>query len=98
MPEVVTDHSTAPGAMKRPTDKAWVNRHLASGILHLASGIRLLASGHYEEETMLPGEFEYHRAGSVDEAIQLIGQYGDDGKFIAGGHSLLPLMKLRLAE
>lgn len=47
---------------------------------------------------MLPGEFEYHRAGSVDEAIQLIGQYGDEGKFIAGGHSLLPLMKLRLAE
>ncbi|HEY7908439.1 MAG TPA: xanthine dehydrogenase family protein subunit M [Thermomicrobiales bacterium] len=47
---------------------------------------------------MLPGEFEYHRAGSVDEAIKLIAQYGDDGKFIAGGHSLLPLMKLRLAE
>jgi len=47
---------------------------------------------------MLPGEFEYHRASSVDEAIKLIGQYGDDGKFIAGGHSLLPLMKLRLAE
>ncbi|MGI8856167.1 MAG: FAD binding domain-containing protein [Thermomicrobiales bacterium] len=47
---------------------------------------------------MLPGEFEYHRAGSVDEAIKLIGQYGDDGKFIAGGHSLLPLMKLRLSE
>lgn len=47
---------------------------------------------------MLPGEFEYHRASSVDEAISLIGQYGDDGKFIAGGHSLLPLMKLRLAE
>lgn len=47
---------------------------------------------------MLPGEFEYHRAGSVDEAIKLIGQYGDEGKFIAGGHSLLPLMKLRLAE
>jgi carbon-monoxide dehydrogenase medium subunit len=47
---------------------------------------------------MLPGEFEYHRAGSVDEALNLIQEYGDDGKFIAGGHSLLPLMKLRLAE
>ncbi len=47
---------------------------------------------------MLPGEFEYHRAGSVDEALQLMQQYGDDAKFIAGGHSLLPLMKLRLAE
>lgn len=47
---------------------------------------------------MLPGEFEYHKASSVDEAVSLIGQYGGDGKFIAGGHSLLPLMKLRLAE
>src|SRR5262249_48640409 len=47
---------------------------------------------------MLPGEFEYHRAGSVEEALKLIQEYGDDGKFIAGGHSLLPLMKLRLAE
>ena len=47
---------------------------------------------------MLPGEFEYHRASSVDEAIQLMQQHGDDAKFIAGGHSLLPLMKLRLAE
>ncbi len=47
---------------------------------------------------MLPGEFEYHRATSVDEALQMMQQYGDDAKFIAGGHSLLPLMKLRLAE
>jgi carbon-monoxide dehydrogenase medium subunit len=47
---------------------------------------------------MLPGEFEYHRANSVDEALQMMQQYGDDAKFIAGGHSLLPLMKLRLAE
>lgn len=47
---------------------------------------------------MLPSEFEYHRAGSVDEAIQMMQKYGDDAKFIAGGHSLLPLMKLRLAE
>ncbi len=47
---------------------------------------------------MLPGEFEFHQAGSVDEALQLLGQYGDEGKLIAGGHSLIPLMKLRLAE
>ncbi|MDQ2784068.1 MAG: xanthine dehydrogenase family protein subunit M [Chloroflexota bacterium] len=47
---------------------------------------------------MLPGEFEYHRAGSVDEAIKMMQECGGDGKFIAGGHSLLPLMKLRLAE
>jgi len=47
---------------------------------------------------VLPGEFEFHRAGSVEEALQLMGQYGEEGKIIAGGHSLIPLMKLRLAE
>lgn len=47
---------------------------------------------------MIPAAFDYVRAGSVDEAISLIGEHGDDAKFIAGGHSLLPLMKLRLAQ
>lgn len=47
---------------------------------------------------MIPAAFEYVRAGSAEEAISLIGQYGEDAKFLAGGHSLLPLMKLRLAQ
>ena len=47
---------------------------------------------------MIPAAFDYVRAGSVDEAISLIGEHGEDAKFIAGGHSLLPLMKLRLAQ
>ena len=47
---------------------------------------------------MIPAQFEYVRAGSAEEAISLIGQHGEDAKFIAGGHSLLPLMKLRLAQ
>ncbi|NDG76816.1 MAG: xanthine dehydrogenase family protein subunit M, partial [Acidimicrobiia bacterium] len=47
---------------------------------------------------MIPAPFEYKRAGSAEEAISLIGQYGDDAKFLAGGHSLIPLMKLRLAQ
>lgn len=47
---------------------------------------------------MLPGDFEYHKATTVDEALGLMGQYGDEAKIIAGGHSLIPLMKLRLAE
>jgi carbon-monoxide dehydrogenase medium subunit len=47
---------------------------------------------------MYPNPFEYHRAGSVDEAITLLQQLGDDAKLIAGGHSLLPTMKLRLAN
>src|SRR5215831_246021 len=47
---------------------------------------------------MYPVPFEYHRAGSVQEAVELLARYGDEAKLVAGGHSLLPLMKLRLAE
>jgi carbon-monoxide dehydrogenase medium subunit len=47
---------------------------------------------------VIPAAFEYVRAGSAEEAISLIGEHGDDAKFLAGGHSLLPLMKLRLAQ
>jgi carbon-monoxide dehydrogenase medium subunit len=47
---------------------------------------------------MYPVPFEYHRAGSVDEAVALLARYGESGRLLAGGHSLLPLMKLRLAE
>ena len=47
---------------------------------------------------MIPAAFDYVRAGSAEEAISLIGQHGDEAKFLAGGHSLLPMMKLRLAR
>jgi|TARA_B110000238_G_scaffold189432_1_gene221529 carbon-monoxide dehydrogenase medium subunit len=47
---------------------------------------------------VIPAQFDYVRAESAEEAISLIGQHGDEAKFIAGGHSLLPLMKLRLAQ
>jgi len=47
---------------------------------------------------VIPAAFDYVRAGSAEEAISLIGQHGDEAKFLAGGHSLLPLMKLRLAS
>ena len=46
---------------------------------------------------MIPSSFTYQRAGSVEEALSLASEHGDDAKFLAGGHSLLPLMKLRLA-
>jgi aerobic carbon-monoxide dehydrogenase medium subunit len=46
---------------------------------------------------MIPSAFEYRRAATVDEALGLLTTYGDDAKLLAGGHSLLPLMKLRLA-
>ena len=47
---------------------------------------------------MIPAAFDYVRAGSAEEAISLIGEHGEDAKFLAGGHSLLPIMKLRLAS
>ena len=47
---------------------------------------------------MYPSEFEYHRAASVKEALGLIQQYGEEAKLISGGHSLLPILKLRLAQ
>jgi carbon-monoxide dehydrogenase medium subunit len=47
---------------------------------------------------MIPAAFDYVRAGSAEEAVALLGQYGEDAKLLAGGHSLLPLMKLRLAS
>ncbi len=46
---------------------------------------------------MIPAPFDYQRAASVDEAIGLLSEHGDEAKLLAGGHSLLPLMKLRLA-
>lgn len=46
----------------------------------------------------VPAAFDYHTATSVDEAIALLQQYGDDAKLLAGGHSLIPTMKLRLAQ
>ena len=46
---------------------------------------------------MFPANFDYYRADSVDAAIALMGEH-PDGKLLAGGHSLLPMMKLRLAQ
>ncbi len=46
---------------------------------------------------MIPAAFDYKRASTLDEALSLLSEGGEDAKLIAGGHSLLPLMKLRLA-
>ena len=46
---------------------------------------------------MIPESFEYHAPKNLAEATRLVGQFGADGKLLAGGHSLIPLMKLRLA-
>ncbi len=46
---------------------------------------------------MIPVAFDYERAESVDHALALLAEHGDEAKLLAGGHSLLPLMKYRLA-
>jgi len=47
---------------------------------------------------MIPRSFAYHRPTSVKEAVRLLGSLGEDARAIAGGHSLIPMMKLRLAS
>jgi len=46
---------------------------------------------------VIPAPFSYQRAWPVDEALDLAARRGGEARFLAGGHSLLPLMKLRLA-
>jgi carbon-monoxide dehydrogenase medium subunit len=47
---------------------------------------------------MIPAPFDYARPATLDEALGLLAKHGDDAKLLAGGHSLLPAMKLRLAQ
>jgi aerobic carbon-monoxide dehydrogenase medium subunit len=47
---------------------------------------------------MFAAPFDYHRPSTIDEAIALLARHGDDAKVLAGGHSLIPAMKLRLAR
>jgi len=65
-----------------------------------AQAARLTVSRHPRLETkkMIPSGFDYHAPRSVADAIALLGQYGGDAKLLAGGHSLLPMMKLRFAQ
>ena len=47
---------------------------------------------------MIPAAFDYYRPQDLDGVISLLQEHGDDARVIAGGHSLIPLMKLRMAE
>ncbi|KMW57937.1 Carbon monoxide dehydrogenase medium chain [Candidatus Rhodobacter oscarellae] len=47
---------------------------------------------------MIPAAFEYHRPADLAGAIALLTEHGDDARVMAGGHSLIPMMKLRMAE
>ena len=46
---------------------------------------------------MIPGQFSYHRPGTLADAVKLLADLGDEAQLLAGGHSLIPMMKLRLA-
>jgi carbon-monoxide dehydrogenase medium subunit len=50
------------------------------------------------DNVQTPAPFEYERAGSVDHALALLERHGPEARLVAGGHSLLPMMKLRLAR
>src|SRR3954451_1132114 len=58
-------------------------------------GSRLPAQG---VRMQVPAPFEYERATSVDQAIGLLDRLGEEARPVAGGHSLIPMMKLRLAN
>ena len=47
---------------------------------------------------MIPGSFEYHRPSKLSDAVALLGSLDNDARLLAGGHSLIPMMKLRLAQ
>jgi carbon-monoxide dehydrogenase medium subunit len=55
-------------------------------------------AGAKKESPVYPAEFEYFAPQSVDEALELLVRYGDDAKILAGGQSLIPMMKLRIAS
>ncbi|MCE3249504.1 MAG: coxM, partial [Geminicoccaceae bacterium] len=47
---------------------------------------------------MIPRSFDYHRPASVADAVRLLADLGEDARVVAGGHSLIPMMKLRMAQ
>src|SRR5712671_8195126 len=74
----------------------WIEQATDPGrIARPSSGLR---SKRWEEHDMIPASFEYHRPRSLDEAIAILASHGDDIRIVAGGHSLIPMMKLRLAQ
>ena len=53
--------------------------------------------GHARRRAMIPNNFEYFAPKTIEEALKLIDKYGEDCKILSGGHSLIPVLKLRLA-
>jgi aerobic carbon-monoxide dehydrogenase medium subunit len=70
---------------------------LGEEVSELWAQILLVGTRVSEHKTQVPAPFEYERATSVDHALELLTRLGPDARLLAGGHSLLPMMKLRLA-
>ncbi|HBM69617.1 MAG TPA: carbon monoxide dehydrogenase, partial [Rhodobacteraceae bacterium] len=47
---------------------------------------------------MIPAPFSYHRPSVLADAIAILSEHGDDARVMAGGHSLIPMLKLRMAD
>src|SRR6476469_4330460 len=77
---------------KRPTK--FETRKAPAGNCPISAACRLT---HTREDLVIPGSFAYHRPASLKEAVGLLAELGEEARPLAGGHSLVPMMKLRLA-
>src|SRR6266849_3315106 len=68
------------------------------GLRYRVSVVKAISSGLRIIRLMYPRAFHYHRAGSLQEAAAMLAEFGDGAKLLAGGQSLIPLMKLRFAN
>ncbi|HEY3992261.1 MAG TPA: xanthine dehydrogenase family protein subunit M [Ktedonobacteraceae bacterium] len=70
----------------------------ATFVVRLIKGATLSALAYVGDDRMIPDSFDYVVATSLPEAITLLKQHGDEAKILAGGHSLIPLLRFRLAS
>jgi aerobic carbon-monoxide dehydrogenase medium subunit len=81
-----------------PFVKSACNAAMRREIVRLPAHLQRCGPGSIKETKVIPRPFDYHAPRSVQEAIALLDQFGDSAKLLAGGHSLLPMMKLRFAQ
>src|SRR5689334_2884172 len=84
--------------IREPVGRAILRRHASRQSVPPTSAFPDMRERHGRwEDTMIPGSFSYHRPASVGDAVKLLASLGEDARPLAGGHSLVPMMKLRLA-
>jgi carbon-monoxide dehydrogenase medium subunit len=90
----VADHATSRTSRSEIRDK----QTLIGTLTLSAAGAKVTMTSTNGGPVQVPAPVEYARASTVDEAIGLLERYGPESRLIAGGHSLIPMMKLRLAR